>query len=115
MIDGLRRCQYCCVACIQKRYESELYVSDPSGLTHHAVQRVVAERKRQDEQWGIQRHSWPEWITILTEEVGEAAQEACKEHFHPAGDLSRLKEELVQVAAVAVAMVEHIEEMESHR
>lgn len=88
-------------------------MSDLSSLTDQAVQLVHRERLRQDEKWGIQRHSWPEWMTILTEEVGEAAQAACNEHFHPSGNLSRLKEELVQVAAVAVAIVEHIEELES--
>lgn len=88
-------------------------MSDHSSLTDRAVHAVVQERHRQEEKWGVQRHSWPEWITILTEEVGEAAQEACNEHFHDHGDLSRMKEELVQVAAVAVAMVEHIEELDA--
>lgn len=86
-----------------------------SDLTDHAIHLVVKERQRQEEKWGLQRHTWPEWTTILTEEVGEVAQAACNEHFHPSGDLARLKEELVQVAAVAVAMVEHIEELEAKR
>lgn len=90
-------------------------MSDLRNLTDQAIHLVVQERQQQDEKWGLQRHSWPEWITILTEEVGEAAQAANNEHWHPDGDLSRLKEELVQVAAVAVAMVEHIEELESSR
>lgn len=70
---------------------------------------VLAERQRQDAKWGAVRyHTWPEWITILTEEVGETAQEALNAHFNgkPVDDL---RAELVQVAAVAACIVEHID------
>jgi NTP pyrophosphatase (non-canonical NTP hydrolase) len=88
-------------------------VHDRLRLTHRSIDLVLRERDQQDDRWGVQRHSWPEWMSILTEEVGEAAQAANNEYFHPSGDLSRLKEELVQVASVAIAMVEHIEELEA--
>lgn len=74
---------------------------------------VIDERVRQHMKWGTQRHSWPEWITILTEEVGEAAQQACAIHWNHA-NTERLREELVQVAAVAVAIIEHIDEEQEH-
>lgn len=90
-------------------------MSDLKNLSDRAVDLVIRERQQQDEKWGLQRHSWPEWITILTEEVGEAAQAANDEYFHSRDDLSRLKEELVQVAAVAMAMVEHIDELQSQK
>jgi NTP pyrophosphatase (non-canonical NTP hydrolase) len=90
-------------------------VNDRPGLTQRSLGLVAWERDRQDDKWGVQRHSWPEWITILTEEVREAAQAACNEHFHPSGDLSRLREELVQVAAVTVAILEHVEELEAQQ
>lgn len=90
-------------------------MTDRPGVTQRSIDLVLGERDSQDERWGVQRHSWPEWTTILAEEFGEAAQAANNEHFHPTGDLSRLKEELVQVAAVAVAMIEHIEELEADR
>jgi len=73
---------------------------------------VAAERRAQEARWarwGVQRHSWPEWIAILTEEVGEASREAIEQHWRPTADLTRLRSELVQVAAVAVAMIEHVD------
>jgi NTP pyrophosphatase (non-canonical NTP hydrolase) len=50
-------------------------------------------------------------MAILTEEVGESAEAALDAHFYPDRSLAHLREELIQVAAVAVAMVEHIDEM----
>lgn len=87
---------------------------------------VVDERAQQDEKWGVQAHpdgtggeladrqcaeakSWTEvqarrgkvtWRDILDEEVKEAFSES---------DRRRLREELVQVAAVAVAWIEDID------
>ncbi|WP_231575129.1 hypothetical protein [Bacillus sp. B-jedd] len=35
---------------------------------------VKQERDRQDSKWGLQRHDYGTWLTILVEEVGEVAQ-----------------------------------------
>lgn len=85
---------------------------------------IVLERQRQNEKWGEQNHNTVEWIAILTEEVGEAAKEAVDYHFknnipnqkescHFNEDrdiqhftLVRLRKELIEVAAVAVQIVE---------
>jgi len=71
---------------------------------------IRTERRRQDERWGVQNHDPLTYMTILTEEVGEAAKAAVELRFgDPAGgeDYRReYREELVQVAAVAVAMIE---------
>ena len=72
---------------------------------------VTDERKRQHELWGVQRLDWPVWIAVLTEETGESAEAALEAHFNPDKSLAHLREELVQVAAVAVAIVEHIDEV----
>jgi hypothetical protein len=80
---------------------------------------VLSERRTQHAKWGVQRHSWPEWISILTEEVGEAAERANQAHWPPPRmtdqvrtiALDELRLELIQVAAVAVAILEHIEEV----
>lgn len=87
---------------------------------------VIQERVRQDEKWGEQNHpdgtglSWEieaaksarrvcdrkadlgtvSWADILHEEYAEALAER---------DVERLREELVQVAAVAVAWIEAID------
>lgn len=61
------------------------------------------ERARQDIKWGSGRHLHPQtWMTILTEEVGESAQEVL------ADEADKLKTELVQVGAVVVAWLEDI-------
>ncbi len=71
------------------------------------------ERRRQDEQWGPHRHSWPEWMGVLLEEIGEAAMVANKLYWSGRGDdrLMDLRRELIQSAAVIVAIVEHIDEL----
>jgi NTP pyrophosphatase (non-canonical NTP hydrolase) len=87
----------------------------PDDIPAPAMAAILAERERQTTRWGVQRHSWPEWLTILTEEVGEAATAANEAHWKSGFDgedrLTPLREELVQVAAVAVAMIEHIDEL----
>ena len=70
---------------------------------------IASERRRQDELWGPQQHDWPVWSAILTEETGEVAEAALRVHFGHDVDLDHLREELVQVAAVAVHMVERID------
>ena len=68
---------------------------------------VVDERLRQATKWGPQHHSYFKWLAILTEEVGEVAK-AILEH-HANEDATLIREELVQVAAVAVAAIEDID------
>jgi NTP pyrophosphatase (non-canonical NTP hydrolase) len=75
---------------------------------------ISAERERQDEKWGSQDNRHERWLTILTEEVGEAA-EAILDLGDPhtfvslAGyfeALQHLQDEVVQIAAVAVSWLE---------
>lgn len=72
---------------------------------------VVDERISQDEKWGEQNHDPVWWSAILTEEVGEVAQAALKLRFGADYEkrLAHYREECVQVAAVAVAMIECID------
>ncbi|MDQ3613903.1 MAG: hypothetical protein M3412_06190 [Chloroflexota bacterium] len=85
---------------------------------NEALQAVADERIRQNLLWGVQRHSWPEWMCILTEEIGEAAQNANQLHWESGKTAiqlatlrEELREELVQSAAVIVAMIEHLDEI----
>jgi hypothetical protein len=68
---------------------------------------IIVERRRQDDKWGKQQHPLPVWLTILTEEVGELAAAIMGHQFgnddHPELDW---RKEAIQVAAVALAMVE---------
>lgn len=98
--------------------------------TGHVLEEVAAERQSQFEKWGDQHHpfvqnrgqrvAWhrradvckavyagltrrgvnPPWSLILSEEVAEAFAET---------DPQKLREEMIQVAAVAVAIIEDID------
>lgn len=75
------------------------------GGMNYILQKVVAERGRQDVKWGSQRQlSHDRWNTILTEEVGEVANAILEKDIH------NLKVELVQVAAVCIAFAEALED-----
>lgn len=73
---------------------------------------IKRERKAQDAKWGEQDHKPIEWVAILTEEVGEVSKEALENHFkecyRDVDQLANYRKELVQVAAVAVAMIESL-------
>lgn len=68
---------------------------------------VIAEMNRQDKKWGADRNQHPfVWQTILSEEVGEFSQAILHDEFggHKAGTA---REEMVQVAAVALQIIEY--------
>jgi len=88
------------------------------------------ERASQNKKWGQQDHGPVEWISILTEEVGEASKEAVDFHFknkvkctnergekfyHPTDEdqqdkrLRAYRKEMIQVAAVAIQAIECID------
>lgn len=76
-----------------------------STKTQDVLIEVLHERVRQDTKWGEQNHQPFLYLTILGEEYGEACQAALKATYD-GGPLADLREELVQIAAVAVAAIE---------
>ncbi len=67
------------------------------------ILQIKEERLRQNEKWGEDRHLSPLlWNAILTEEVGEVAKEVLEK-------CPSLRDELIQVAAVALAWLEDID------
>ncbi len=80
---------------------------------------IQAERDHQDAKWGADRNQHPFlWLAILGEEVGETNEAVLKAYFDAAYSASdekvlaaweHYREELVQVAATAVAMLEDLE------
>lgn len=75
-----------------------------SRFTPEIIRRVIEERVKQNTKYPEDRNlPLPLWSTVLAEEVGESAR-AVLEH-----DLVNLEEELVQVAAVAVAWLEDLQ------
>lgn len=69
---------------------------------------IARERQRQDAKWGIQDLDPFTWIAVLTEEVGEFSQASL--HLKFGGKKAKgFREEAVQVAAVATAIIECID------
>lgn len=74
---------------------------------------ILQERQEQNIKWGYQRHDLGKWLAILAEEFGEVAQAM----QGPMGltstkksDADDLYKELIQLAAVAQAIAEHVRE-----
>lgn len=66
-----------------------------------AISLILKERQRQDEKFGWpQEHSIDRWLVILGEEFGELCKAALER------DSENFFEEVTQVAAVAVAILE---------
>lgn len=72
-----------------------------------AIIYVREERKRQHEKWGKQDHNLFVWMSILMEEVGEAAQAALHQTFGGSAK-GTFGIEIIHVAAVAVQIIERI-------
>lgn len=73
---------------------------------------IKEERIKQDSRWGVQNHSPEHWLMILGEEVGEVNRAALEGIVLDSNGIKvhdkwkNYREELIQVAAVAIAMVE---------
>lgn len=75
--------------------------------TQQVLQEVAKERERQNTKWGVQRHNPLTWLAILGEEVGEVNKAVLENIFSRKG-LEEYRQELIQVAAVAVAAIESL-------
>jgi len=69
------------------------------------LQSVECENLRQVEKWGIQDRSSFEWLTYLTEEVGELA-EAISEYEYRGATTEDIFKEAIQVATLALKIAE---------
>jgi NTP pyrophosphatase (non-canonical NTP hydrolase) len=80
-----------------------------------AAEDALAERARQDAKWGEQNHDPFVYGAILGEEFGEFMQAALKARFESpsafegVGYMQDMRREAVQVAAVALAIVEALD------
>lgn len=84
------------------------------------LKEVEFERERQDQKWGEQNHDPFAYLAILGEEVGEANKAAIEARVWRAADwdvtkLTDYRNELVQVAAVAVAAIECLDRETWHK
>lgn len=69
---------------------------------------VSGERDVQDVKWGDQKHDIYRFLAILGEEVGEVNKAALHTEYGGA-EAGKVREELVQVAAVAVKIIENMD------
>jgi NTP pyrophosphatase (non-canonical NTP hydrolase) len=89
---------------------------DPSILEMMTpLQAVIMERVKQDSKWGEQNHTDYEWLSVLTEEVGEVANSICCAYINPEPRESfvdaakkNMEYEVIQVAAVCFAWLENL-------
>jgi NTP pyrophosphatase (non-canonical NTP hydrolase) len=74
------------------------------------INKIRAERKRQDEKWGEQNHHPLMWFSIIGEEFGEMCKAFNEYSFeHDPNHIEDMQREAIQVAACCVAMVECLE------
>lgn len=74
------------------------------------IAKVLEERKRQDEEWGVQDHTAPEWGTIIGEEYGEMCKAINEYRFNPTRAAEdEIYKEAIQTMASCMAMLENIE------
>lgn len=69
------------------------------------LQDILDERDRQDRKWGVQNHGPDTWCMIITEELGEWSRAVLRARYEN-GDHAEVRKELVQMAAVALSMLE---------
>ena len=71
------------------------------------IDQILYERSMQDEKWGEQNHNPAEWMSILIKKVVEASKEALENNSNPyTTNLRKYRHEMIQVAAVALSMIE---------
>ncbi|HFD3847236.1 MazG-like family protein [Serratia marcescens] len=76
-----------------------------------ALKSVLAEMDRQDAKWGADREHHPYvWSAILGEEVGEFSQAILHDDFG-GNHANTARTEMVQVAAVALQIIEYYDRM----
>lgn len=66
---------------------------------------IIEERAKQVQKWGEERHTFSGWVAILGEEFGEVCKEVGDTMYSCYPD-SNYRHELIQVAAVAMKMIE---------
>ena len=81
--------------------------------TCSALTSILEERRRQTEKWGEQNHTLGNWGLILMEEVGEWSEAALHTQFG-GPKAAGLREEAVQVAAVALQIVQWLDKQNCH-
>lgn len=83
--------------------------------TSGVLDEVYAERERQEAKWGEQNLDPALWLMVLGEEVGEVNNAVLETIFGNVPNLDHYREELIQVAAVAVRAIENYDRQRQKR
>ncbi len=118
ILRGVAECPECVEEAVKKnpclQVDADLHIDWEGRFMRLASQQrvvllaIATERDKQDTKWGDQKHGVYTWLAILGEEVGEANKAARHTEFG-GEEAGGLREELIQLAAVAVKMVENID------
>ena len=74
------------------------------------LEEVRLERISQDKTYGMPRDDTPlKWLGVLAEEFGEYAMDVNDKKFEQGEYFDNMRNELIQVAAVAVAAIEDLD------
>lgn len=87
----------------EMQYEQALAGIEPT------LQAVRYQREKQLQKWGVQAHSPEMWYAILGEEFGEVGKEIAEDRIKPF-DRAAYRKECLHTAAVALAMVQVIDD-----
>ncbi len=91
---------------------------DEPTIQQRILAEVAAERRNQDEQWGVSDHAPDLWALIVAKHAGRLAADALDFGDLDGGDgrdgeaylaLQQFRERCVKVAAICVAAVESID------
>jgi NTP pyrophosphatase (non-canonical NTP hydrolase) len=81
------------------------------ALLEDIIEEVRQERISQDDKYGWPRNHKPErWLAILAEEFGEFAIDVNDCRFESGMWKDNMRNELIQVAAVAIAAIEDLDQ-----
>ena len=72
---------------------------------------LTVENLKQIKKWGIQKHTLPEWLMYITEELGELSK-AISEFIYRMDNSHEIFNEAIQVATLALKIAEMIEVQE---
>lgn len=80
------------------------------GAQKKIIEKVLEERQRQDEKWGITDHSASVWGMIIGEEYGEMCKAINEFMFNPSRKTEDdIYKEAIQTMASCMAMLECVE------
>jgi len=83
------------------------YVQGITDINVPILMEVLQERIKQERKWGQQNHDPLKWNAILGEEFGEVSKAILE------GDIKNYRDELIQVAAVAIAAIDSLDRMKT--